>query len=451
MRAFDVVIVGGGPAGRTIVHSLHAADAGLSVAVVKDEPINVNRCAVPYGIAPGKPIEKFQIPNKLVTDFGAQLIVATAERIDREAATVQLAGGETVGYANLVLATGARPFAPPIPGIDGSAVTFVRSLTDLGRLRELAARSERVVIIGGGYIGVEVAIVLREIGLQVSLVEVLPNILSGTTEPELNEVIEAALIEHGIHLNLGRRVERIEADGTAVLDDGAALEAGFVVVAAGVTPNTALAAAAGLPVSRYGIRVDDRLRTAAANIYAAGDCAEARSFLTGTPVPGEFGTNAVFMGRVVAANILGADGIFPGVINANASTAFDWSFGSAGLTEKGARDAGFAVVTGLSEVLDRYPMMDGASEIRTKLVFDRPSRRLLGGSVLRKGRGAAQGVDFLSLACQLGASVDDLINYQYATHPELAAKPSDNGYVFAARAAVKEMSRPAEVRIAAAT
>lgn len=127
---------------------------------------------------------------------------------------------------------------------------------------------------------------------------------------------------------------------------------------------------------------------------------------------------------------------FAGVINANATSVYDWSLGSAGLMEKMAVNAGLRVVSGYSEVLDKYPMMDGATPIRTKLVFERESRRLIGGSVMRKGTGAAQNVDFMSLAIQMGATPDDLLSYQYATHPELAAKPSDNTYAFAARDAI---------------
>jgi NADH dehydrogenase len=146
------------------------------------------------------------------------------------------------------------------------------------------------------------------------------------------------------------------------------------------------------------------------------------------------------MAKVVAQNILGRNESFTGVINANATSVYDWSLGSAGLTEKMAMDAGFNVVSGYSEVLDKYPMMDGVAPIRTKLVFERESRRLIGGSVMRKGSGAAQNVDFMSLAIQMGATREDLLSYQYATHPKLAAKPSDNTYAFAARDA-KENAR----------
>jgi NADH oxidase (H2O2-forming) len=174
----------------------------------------------------------------------------------------------------------------------------------------------------------------------------------------------------------------------------------------------------------------------------AGDCVEKKSYITGKPIRGEFGTNAVFMAKVVAQNILGRNKTFSGVINANATSVYDWSLGSAGLTEKTALDAGLDVVSGYSEVPDKYPMMDGVTPIRTKLIFERNTGSLIGGSVMRKGFGAAQQIDFVSLAIQMGATLEDLPSYQYATHPELAAKPSDNAYQFSARNADDKRKMP---------
>lgn len=432
----DVLILGGGPAGRVVVHALHKAKSGLSVTLVKDEEVNVNRCAIPYGVNTEKELGKFQIPNTLVTDFGAELRIAKAERLLPEEHRVELEGGEAIEYGKLVLATGARPVVPPLPGVDAENVTAVRSLADLDRLRNLAKGAKSAVVIGGGYIGLEVAVSLRELGKEVSVVEMLLHVMQAAAEPEMIPLVEDTLTHHGIRLELGCGVESIETKNgravAALLHDGTRLEADLFVLSVGVRPNTELAEAAGLSVSKYGIETDGHLRTSVPDIYAAGDCAETKSFVSGQPVRGEFGTNAVFMGKVVAKNLLGKEATFPGVINAAASRVFDWGIGSAGLTEAAAREAGFNVVTGWSEVLDKYPMMDGKETIRTKLVFDRKSRKLLGANILSKGFGVARNVDFASLAIQKSVTLDDLLVYQYATHPELAAKPSDNTWLFAA-------------------
>ena len=437
MQQKDVVIIGGGPAGRVIVHALHTQNSGMSVTLIKDEEINVNRCAIPYGIPQDKPIKKFQIPNQLVTDFDAELVVDRVVKIDTDRKEIHTQNGQSYRYRHLVLATGSRPLVPPIPGVELEGVTPVRSLKDLDTLRGFAASGQKAVIVGGGYIGIEVAVVLRQMGLEVDVVEMLPQILLATTEPEFITDIEKTLTAKGVRLATNRKVAEFRnRNGRGVdvkLENGETLAADFAVLSVGVVPNIELAAEAGIQTSALGIVTDPYFRTSAEGVYAAGDCAEKKSYVTQKPSRGEFGTNAVFMSKVVAQNILSRNKTFPGVINANATTVYDWSLGSAGLTEKMALEAGLNVVTGYSEVLDKYPMMDGVMPIRTKLVFECDTQRLIGGSVMRKGHGAAQNVDFISFAIQMQTTLEDLLSYQYATHPELAAKPSDNTYVFAAQ------------------
>jgi NADH oxidase (H2O2-forming) len=203
-----------------------------------------------------------------------------------------------------VLALGARPIMPPLPGIDALNVLAVRSLDDLRLLRKYGAEGKRAVIMGGGYIGVEVAVELRRLGLEVHLVEMLPSILSKTVEPEFVPLIAESLQQNGIHVHLGKAVESF--GGTATLRpgfgwaSGAQIEADFFVVAVGVQPNVELAHEAGVEVSKFGICVDEHMRTSVDNVYAAGDCAEKRSLVSGQLTRGEFGTNAVFMSKVVA-------------------------------------------------------------------------------------------------------------------------------------------------------
>ena len=443
MEKRDLVIIGGGPAGRLIVHTINAFGGDMSVTLIKDEEINANRCAIPYGITDKKPLEKFQVSNKLITDFGAELVLDRVEQINTGANQVLTESGKIYEYKNLMLSTGSRPVIPPIPGVEAENITSVRSIIDLSRLRRLAAKGKRAVVVGGGYIGLEVAVALRQMGIDVTLVEMLPTILMATTEPEFISTIEDTLAENDLRILTNEKVvefvHQIDSSVEIKLGNGDALVADFVVLSVGVSPNTELAVQAGINTSRLGICTDEYMCTSVPNIYASGDCVEKKSFITMQPTRGEFGTNAVFMAKVAAQNILGNKVKFPGVLNANATAIYDWSLGSAGLTEQMAKDAGIDVITGYSEIYDKYPMMDNVDIIRTKLVFNGSNLKLIGGSVMRKGSCTAQNVDFISFAIQMGATMENLLNYQYATHPELAAKPSDNCYTFATKQALSKL------------
>ena len=280
-------------------------------------------------------------------------------------------------------------------------------------------------------------------GIDVTVVEMLPKILMATTEPEFINSVEDILAENDLRILTNERVVEFDhqSDGSVAvkLGSGNALAVDFVVLSAGVAPNIEVAAQGGIDTSRLGICADQYMQTNVENIYTCGDCAEKHSFVTGQPTRGEFGTNAVFMAKVAAQNILGNKIKFPGVINANVTSIYAWSLGSAGMTEQMARDAGINVVTGFSEVNNKYPMMDNVNSVRTKLVFNRDDQKLVGGSVMRKENCTAQNVDFISFAIQMGATMENIENYQYATHPELAAKPSDNAYNFATMNAMSKL------------
>lgn len=442
MKQRNVVIVGGGPAGRIIAHALHVSGKGLTVTVIKDEELNANRCAIPYGISPKKPPEKYIIPNTLVTDNGAELIIDRVEKVEPQKGRLSTSQAGDFAYDYLVLAAGSKPIIPPIPGIEAQNIVTVRSKDDMLTLRDFAQRYKKAVIVGGGHIGVEVAVVLKGLGLAVTLVESMPHILLAAMEEDMALEIEENLSKNGIEIRTNAKVTEFIAQDAKVcgvkLADGSEIPTDFAVLSIGVAPNTDLATA-GINASKFGFITDDFLRTNIENIYAAGDCAEKKSFITKKPIRGELGTNAVFMARVVGANLLGKNKRFPGVINASVNETFDLSFGSAGFTEKAALAEGLEFITGYSEVPNKYPMMDGVAPIKTKLLFEKQTKRIIGGSILRQDHGAVHNVDFISLAIQMGLTLEQLQDFQYTTHPLLAARPSDNMYLFAVRDALKKL------------
>jgi 3-phenylpropionate/trans-cinnamate dioxygenase ferredoxin reductase subunit len=307
----SVVIVGTGQAGFQAASSLRQAGFEGEVTLVGDEP------QLPYQRPPlskaflkgeGDPGEVHLRPE---TFFGSKdiglLSGDRAERVDREARTVELASGRVLAYDHLVLATGSRPRPLPVPGSDLDGVLELRTVADAQVLRERLAGGPRLVVIGGGFIGLELAASAREKGAEVTVVEALDRTMARAVTPETSAHFAALHAEHGATIRHDATVARINGNGAVSgveLGDGTKLDADVVVIGVGVVPNVELAEESGLMV-RDGIVVDETLRTADPAVWAIGDCASYPSAHVGHLVRLESVQNATDHGRAVAAAIMG--------------------------------------------------------------------------------------------------------------------------------------------------
>jgi len=436
-QKFDAVIVGGGPGGRTVARVLKKRQPELSVAVVKEHEINPNRCVIPYVFDDTVPVNQGLIPNTLVTEVGAELIIDAVESINPVAKRLELKSGGALAYDKLVLATGSEPVVPPIPGTDLAGVHVVREQDEMEALLATRARANSAVVIGLGLIGAEVAAGLKRAGLAVAGVDMLEHALGQPLDADYAELVDTELTSHGIELVLGQQVEAILGDAhghvRAVSAGGRELPAELVVLAVGVRARSELAEAAGAECGPDGIVVDSAQRTTLPDVYAIGDCAETTCQVTRAKKPAMLGTMAVIQGKVAAKNILGLPAEFPGTLGSWACQVFDLPLGAVGVRRSEAEAAGIATVVGEATTLSRYPQMPGVTEVRARLVFAADDLRLLGGQVL--GTFAVAGyLDLLALAIDKRLTAADLRRLQYATHPELAPRPSDNLVVMAAEA-----------------
>jgi 3-phenylpropionate/trans-cinnamate dioxygenase ferredoxin reductase subunit len=307
----SVVIVGTGQAGFQAASSLRQGGFEGDVTLVGEEP------QLPYQRPPlskaflkgeGDPGEVHLRPE---TFFGSKdiglLSGDRAERVDREARTVELASGRVLAYDHLVLATGSRPRPLPVPGSDLDGVLELRTVADAQVLRERLAGGPRLVVIGGGFIGLELAASAREKGAEVTVVEALDRTMARAVTPETSAHFAALHAEHGATIRHDATVARINGNGAVSgveLGDGTKLDADVVVIGVGVVPNVELAQESGLMV-RDGIVVDETLRTADPAVWAIGDCASYPSAHVGHLVRLESVQNATDHGRAVAAAIMG--------------------------------------------------------------------------------------------------------------------------------------------------
>ncbi|HEU5042463.1 MAG TPA: FAD-dependent oxidoreductase, partial [Gemmatimonadales bacterium] len=329
---------------------------------------------------------------------------------------------EPLAWDRLILAPGAVPIRPPIPGAHAPNVHTLRDLPDADRLRAAAAAGgRRAVVVGAGYIGLELAEMLARRGLQVTLVERLPQVL-GTLDPELARVVEQELRYRGVCLRLGRGLAGFSLDAglvrSVVLDDGSEVEADLVVLALGVRPETTLARGAGLALGAHGgVRVDEYMRTSADGVYAVGDAVEYTHALTGRPALIPLAGPATRAGRVAGEHAAtGAAPPMPPVLGSSIVRAFDAVAGSTGLARRQAGEAGFPVRELLVPGHDHATYYPGASRLLVKVVYHADTRRLLGGQVVGRD-GVDKRLDVLATAIRFGARVDDLASLDLAYAP----------------------------------
>lgn len=429
MSTKRIVVIGGTAAGPKAAARAKRMDETAEVTLLQKAPeLSMASCGYPYYVA-GEVKNRDMLlatPAGVVRDPGffagakgiAALVGTEATAIDPAAKTVawkKTATGETgsLPYDKLIITTGSVPKVPPIPGRELTGVTTLSSLADADRLRQLAeaGKGKTAVIVGGGLIGMESCEALVTAGMDVTVVEALPTILS-FLDPELALIVEKHARAKGAKIVTGVGIAEILGEGGAVsgvkLADGRQLPASLVVMAIGVAPNAALAKAAGLTLGKAGgITVDAHMRTSDPDIYAAGDCVEVKNRITGQPMHAPFGDLANLEGRVAGENAVCGDvATFPGTIGSGICKVFDFAAASAGLSERRAREAGFDVVVAVNASPDKPGFM-GAKPVVSKLIAEAKTGRILGFACVGLGNVNRQASE-MAMAILGGLTVDDV-------------------------------------------
>jgi NADPH-dependent 2,4-dienoyl-CoA reductase/sulfur reductase-like enzyme len=337
--------------------------------------------------------------------------------IDTKACTVAVrhleTGQESVtGYDDLLIATGASGVAPPWPGIDAEGVLQLRTLEDAARVeRVLVAGARRAVVVGAGYIGLEVAEGLLARGLAVTVIERLDAPMRAVLDADMTAAVADALRTAGIDLRLSTAVTGFAVIGgrvTAVETAAGSVAADLVVIGLGVRANAELARAAGVKVGEAGgIIVDDHLRTGTPHVWAAGDCVESRHRITGRAVVVALGTHANKQGRAAGTNIAGGEASFGGVLGTAITKFEQLEIARTGLTEREAAAAGFDVFGVTTEESSRAHYYPGAQSMRIKIVAERRTGRLLGAQIVG-GEGAGKRIDVFATALWNGMTVQEV-------------------------------------------
>jgi len=440
-----VVAIGGSDAGISAALRIREVDPAAEVTVVvADRFPNFSICGIPYYVS-GEVARWENLAHRTVADLlatGMRLrLDTTARRIDASRHRVVLAGvagkEETVAYDALVVGTGAVPIRPPIDGLSGpgalgpsDGVHLLHSMGDtfavMRTLQETAP--DRAVIVGAGYIGLEMAEALVARGLAVTQIEQLPEVLP-TVDPELGALVRDQLVQHGVSVRVGARVTaiaRARAGGLEVRTAGGEGEtvcaADVVLVVVGVRPDTELAATAGVELGPRGaIAVDPQMRTNLAGVFAAGDCVTTHHRLLGTTyLP--LGTTAHKQGRVAGENAVGGHREFAGSLGTQVVKVFDMAVARTGLRDHEALAAGFDPVTVGHEADDHKAYYPGSHRIHMRFTGDRATGRLLGVQLFgHKNAEIAKRIDIAATAIFHGMTVDALSDLDLSYTPPLGS------------------------------
>jgi NADH oxidase (H2O2-forming) len=446
MDKTNVLIIGGSAGGPVagITAKRHYKDVKVTVIRKEKEGQVLVPCGLPYIFGTVGAPEKNIIPDALLTGNNIDFIVDEATSINREARTVGTASGKSIGYEKLVLATGGLPIIIPIPGRDLENVfCAIKDVAYINRLLKTLDEVKDVVIIGGGFIGLEFGDELRKRGLNVTIVEMLPHCLQLVFDENFCSVAEDKLKERGIDIKTKVQAEAIlgkkKVEGVR-LNTGEELKADLAFMCIGVRPNTELAQKAGLQIGETkGIWVDDYGRTSDKDIFAIGDCAEKKSFFTKKPSNLRLASIACNEARIVGANLFALKRRNEGAIGSFATIIGDSGIGLAGLTETAARGAGFDVITGEVKTPDKHPAsIPGAADFRVKLVFERATQEIIGGQV-SGGVTVGEVVNILSALIQNRMTADAVATFQYGTHPFFTPSPIPYPIVNAAELALTKL------------
>lgn len=426
MSSDRLIVIGGVAAGTKAAATARRRNPAASVVVLQDEAdVAYSACGMPYHLAESDGIPRRRLIARMPEAFRADGIDMRTrhrvEEIDAKRAIVSVRDLEagrtyTESYDQLLIATGAQASALKA-SVSPTAPTVIqlRTLADADRIANTLVGVRKLVVLGGGYIGLEMAETARKLGLDVAVVEMASHVIP-TFDEAVSKLVEEELRRNNVQLFTGSRVVELDS-GHVVLDNGERIAADMVLVATGVRPSTTLATATGVKLGATGaIAVSHRMSTNVKRIYAAGDCAESRHVVSDRPVWMPLGDVANRHGRVAGTNMAGGNATFPGVLGTAIFRVFDLAVARTGLSHADASAAGLFPVSEMIKAPSRARYMSGSKTVHIHLTVDRLSGRLLGCQVV--GADAVdKTIDTVAAAIWGKLTASDLLDLDLAYAP----------------------------------
>jgi len=447
MEKVDVLVIGGSAAGLVAAMTAKSMHKEQRVMMIRKEEQVMIPCGIPYIFGSLQSSSENILPDAGLVNLGVEIVLDEVVSLDKNNQQIVTKSGLDVTYEKLVLATGSKPLAPKwLKGQDLENVFVIpKNKVYLDQLKAQIEPLKHIIVVGAGFIGVELSDELVKMGKQVTLIEKESRILGMAFDDDVALEAEAVLKSRGTVIETGVSISEIRGTHKAThvyLSDNRSIDCDAVILSMGYVPNADLAQQAGIKLNEKGfIVVDEYMRTETANVFACGDCAEKRDFSTNKISAIMLASTACAEARVAGMNLYQVSTVrkFKGTIGIYSTNIGNSSFGVAGLTEAMAKREGFSIISAKFQGIDRHPgKLNGAHKQVVKLIVSKECGRVLGGSVIG-GASAGELTNVLGFIIQSGMTVHDLLVSQIGTQPMLTASPAAYPLIKAAELAFKQL------------
>lgn len=426
-----VVIIGLGVGGLYAAKSAMNTDRTAEITIIESRSYDMfSACGLPFaieGIVPNFDDLKFPVPGHLKRLNKLLSHEVTAIDINNKSVSVKNLESKDVfnfEFDSLIIATGAEPILLPVPGVKelvGKGIHFVTNPENSMALKVAAQKSKTAVVIGGGGIGLEIAVALKALGLEVIVTKRSPPVLPRTLDPDMGQLIEDHLNELGIRTMFGKSLDSIlgtdHVEGVVIA--GETIKTDLVVMAAGVKANMGLAQAAGIPCSNKGIITNNHLETKVKDIFAIGDCIETFNLITSEPYVMQLATSAYQQGIIAGTNAAGGLMEYAGALGTFVSKVGKLEIAATGFNTPGAMGIGYEVLGTKVTAPNKPEYMPGHKQITVKILADKKTGRIIGGQAIGE-EGAAWRINIISLAIRAGMDIPTLNQTELAYSPPVS-------------------------------